>query len=398
MRRFLSSACLLLLITGAALLNLHCASSSPTTEADDATEEPTGPAYTLLSHANDSLRVHHLHTDTQRPVRSGVTRIKQHVDAPTRNAVAFTYATPDSVHLARYTLGHDRIEEVDARAQPATYSIGWHPERNAFAYGVYTPTADGNRGPGTIRIAEDGTTRSVGCSASTEVLAWLPDAQLAVRNDDNLYLVAADGCATEATLDIRRHYHMTYDASRTRMAYIYRTLEYNREADAYQPDSTLYVSNAAGSQETRLFGDDRAPRHATWAPNTPELAASVLEDGQRRLVVYSVESDETTFLVPPATAPAGAQQHPHWSPTGDAVAFTLASDNRLQAAVRQAGSTDLLQPATGPVWGWVDAQTLVVPTNDGLTLLDLNGSPLYTLPNEATLVGAWPANAATNSD
>lgn len=394
MRRFLSSACLLLLITGAALLNLHCASSSSTTEADDVPEEPTGPAYTLLSHANDTLRVHHLRTDTQRAVRSGVTRIKQHVDAPTRNAVAFTYATPDSVHLARYTLGHDRIEEVDARAQPATYSIGWHPERNAFAYGVYTPTADGNRGPGTIRIAENGTTRSVGCSASTEVLAWLSDTQLAVRNDDNLYLVATADCATEATLDIRRHYHMTYDASRTRMGYIYRTLEYNREADAYQPDSTLYVSNAAGAEETRLFGDDRAPRHATWAPNTPELAASVLEEGRRRLVVYSAESDETTFLVPPATAPEGAQQHPHWSPTGDAIAFTLATGSRLQAAIHQAGSTDLLQPTTGPVWGWVDAQTLVLPTPNGLTLADLNGSPLYTLPAEATLVGAWASDAA----
>lgn len=398
MRRFCSSACLLLLVVGAATLNLHCASSEPASETDDPSEEASGPAYTLLTHANDTLHLHHLQTDERHALQPDVSDVVQHEAAPAHNAVAFTYATPDSVHLARYTLGDERIEQVDAQAAPATYSIAWHPERDAFAYGVYTPTDDGNRGSGTIRIAEDGTTEPVGCGASTEVLAWLSDAQLSVRNDENLYLVAADGCATEATLDIRRHHHMQYDASRTRLAYIYRQLEYDRSSNAYEPDSSLYVSSADGTQETRLFGNDRAPRHATWAPEGAELAVSVREENARRIVISDTESEETTFLIPPANAPEGAQQHPHWSPTGDAVAFTLATNDRLQAAVHQAGSTELLQPTTGPAWGWVDDQTLVVPTNDGLTLLDLNGSPLHTLPEETTLVGAWPADAANNQE
>ena len=379
-------------------MNLRCTSSETATEPADAPASPTGPAYTLLVQTADTLHLHHLHNDTRRVLQTGVSSINQQAAAPNHDAVAFTYATPDSVHLARYTLGDDRLKQVDARARPVSYSIAWHPERDAFAYGFYTPTDEGNRGPGAIRVAENGSTRSVGCSASTEVLAWLLDDQLAVRNDDNLYLVAAVDCATEASLDIRRHHHMTYDASHTRMAYIYRTLEYNREADAYQPDSTLYMSDVAGNEETRLFGNDRAPRHATWSPDSPELAVSVLEDGRRRLVVYNAESDETTFLIPPESAPEGAQQHPQWSPTGDAVAFTLAADGRLQAAVRQAGSTDLLQPATGPVWGWVDAKTLILPTRDGLALVNQTGSLIHTLPAGATLVSAWPTDAAPQNE
>lgn len=396
MRRFASPACLLLLLL-AATLNLHCASSDPAAESGETAEEPSGPAYTLLSHANDTLALHHLQTDERQTLQSGISKVKQHVDAPNHEAVAFTYATSDSVHLARYTPGNDHIEPVDAQAAPATYSIAWHPDDDTFAYGVYTPTNDGNRGAGTIRIAEDGTTRSVGCGASTEVLTWLPNGDLAVRDDENLYVVAADGCATQSTLDIRRIHHMTYDASRTRLAYIQRTLEYDRSANEYRPDSSLYVSQADGTQENQLFSNDRAPRHATWAPNTLELAASVEEEGARRIVISDIEAEETSFLIPPNSAPEGAQQHPRWSPTGDAVAFVLASGSRLQAAVHQAGSTNLLMPTTGPAWGWIDSQTLVLPANDGLTLVDLNGSPIHTLPAEATLVGAWPAETAVSA-
>lgn len=396
MRRLASPACLLLLLL-AASLNLHCASPEPAAESEDTAEAPAGPAYTLLSHANDTLTLHHLRTDEQRTLQSGITEVKQHVAAPSHRTVAFTYSTPDSVHLARYTAGSNQVEPVDAEAAPATYSIAWHPSNDAFAYGVYTPTDDGNRGPGTIRIAENGDTRSVGCSASSEVVGWLSDAQLAVRNDENLYLVADNGCATEATLDVRRHHHMTYDASRARLAYIYRQLEYNREANAYEPDSSLYVSQADGTHDTQLFGNDRAPRHATWAPNDAELAASVEESGQRHIVLYDANNEETTFLIPPANAPDGAQQNPRWAPNGDFVAFTLATDNGLQAAVHQAGSTDLLMPATGPIWGWIDDQTLVVPAPDGLTLVDLNGSLIHTLPAEATLVDAWLAETAVSA-
>lgn len=403
MRRIRSFACLLLLVTGAATLNLHCASTSPPADADAAETAPQRPAYTLLVHHADSLRLHDLvpraaseeagpalRATSPRLLRTGVASVQQHVPAPARNAVAVTYTTPDSVHLARYTHGAPGIQPVDARARPATYSVAWHPERDLLAYGVYTPTAEGNRGPGTIRIAEGGTTRSVGCSASSEVLAWTADAQLSVRNDDTLYLVSSRDCATQARLDVRRHHHMTYDASGAYLAYIYRELEYNRDADAYQPDSSLYVSNAAGANETRLFGDARAPRQAAWAPETPELAVSVSEDNARRLVLYNAAEERTTFLIPPATAPEGAQRHPRWAPDNSTVAFTLAADT-VNAAVYQANATTVLRRVTGPAWGWIDAQTLVLPTQDGLALVRPDDRLLYTLPPETALIGGWPA-------
>ncbi|MES3629724.1 MAG: hypothetical protein PPP56_06120 [Longimonas sp.] len=385
-----------LLLVAVALLTIRCAPSEPVTDdTPDEPEEPAGPAYTLLAHTDTHIVAHMLAVDEADTLHTSVERVIQHVAAPNHDAVAFTYASDDSLYLARYAPSDKGLQVLHAHPSPANYSVAWHPTDDAFAYGVYTPTPNDNRGAGTVRIAQENDTHSVGCSASTEVLAWLSDGELSVRDDENLYVVGADDCATQATLDIRRHHQLTYHPSGRYLAYIYRTLEYNRSANEYQPDSSLYVSSASGTNETLLFGNERAARHATWAPDTFELAVSVEEEGTRRIVVSDVASEETTFLVSPAEAPAGAQTHPHWSPEGDAVAFTLTTDNGTQqAAVHQAGSTDLLMPVTGPVWGWVDAQTIALPTEDGPTLTDLNGSPIYTLEDSSTtLIGAWPAEA-----
>ena len=389
-----------LLLVAVALLTIRCAPSEPTTDdAADEPDEPAGPSYTLLAHTDTHIVAHMLAVDDADTLQTGVERVIQQVPAPNHETVAFTYAAQDSLYLAQYSPPESDMHIVDAHPTPATYSIAWHPTDDAFSYGVYTPTDEGERGAGTVRVAQDGETRSVECNAATEVISWLDANRLAVRDNENMYIVDAADCATQETLDIRRKHNLQHDASGDRLAYIRRTLEYNRDTNEYEPDSSLYVSDASGTQANQQYSSDRQPRQATWHPTGSELAVSIYEDGARSIVVYEADSERSTFLIPPAEAPDGGQTHPRWGPGGDAVVFTLTTEGGTQqAAVHQAGSTDLLMPVTGPVWGWVDAQTIALPTEDGPTLTDLNGSPIYTLEDDsATLIGAWPADAVIGS-
>jgi Tol biopolymer transport system component len=311
--------------------------------------------------------------------------------SPSGRYLAFSYAAADSVHLALLDLTTRTLQRVHALAGTATYSLAWHPDsRQArLAFGYYRPVENGTRGPGSIRIATPGgKTRSVGCSAAREVLDWLPGGALATRTDDKLYVVAADGCATQASLDARRMHLTHYAPDGEQMAYIHRELRYDREAEDYVPDSSLVLSGPRGEKAKTLFKDKRHARHFRWSPTGAELAldVAVQESGHRQVVVY--DGTRPTFLVPPNQTTAD-QLHPRWSPSGDRLAFTLRTATSTYAAVRVQGQTRRLGRTRGPVWGWLDERAVVVPGPDSVRVQTLSGTTRFTHPTPSTLLYVW---------
>jgi hypothetical protein len=288
------------------------------------------------------------------------------------------------------------MRPVDSRAADATYSLAWHPEARRLAFAYYEPARSGTRGPGDVFVATpDGTTRDVGCQAAREVLHWLPDGSLATRNDDKLYVVAPSDCATRAAADARRMRHATYAPTGDRLAYIYRELTYERAANEYTPDSSLFLSDARGQGAEEILGHERRVRHLRWAPDASELAldARVDASGYRQVLTYNTESNRTVYLTPPGQATAD-QVRPRWSPSASYVAFTLRTGGSSTAAVRVEGQLRRFGPVDGAVWGWLDDRTLVVPGPDQLRVETLDGATRYTHPAPATLISAWSRTPA----
>ena len=377
-----------------AVLGMGCTSRAHHADAPRPPPEP-GPTLSLLyTTPEDGLVLHDARRDTSRTLATDVSAKEARAVSPSGRYVAFSYATADSSHLALLDLTTQTLQPVYAVAGPVTYSLAWHPDQDQLAFGHYHPTENGVRGPGGIHVAtSDGTTRDVGCSAAREVLHWLPNGSLATRNDEKLYMVAAEDCATQASLDARRMHLIHYAPDGERAAYVHRELRYDREGEEYVPDSSLVLSGPRGENTETLFGNERHVRHLRWSPDGSELAfdVAVQESGHRQLVVY--DGSRPIFLVDPDQTTAD-QTHPRWSPSGTHIAFTLRTGEEAHAAVRVQGQTRRLGQTQGPVWGWLDERTVVVPGPDSVRVQTLDGTTRFTHPAPATLLHAWSRPAS----
>ena len=378
------------------VLALGCSSSSET-PAPATESAPSGPALSFLyTTAADGLVLHDAQADTSRTLVPGATHDGVHARSASGRYLAFSYTATDSAHLALLDLRTQTMQTVDRRPASVTYSLAWHPQADRLAFAYYQPARSGTRGPGDVFVATpDGDPRDVGCSAAREVLGWLPDGSLATRNDDKLYVVATSNCATRASADARRMRKAAYAPTGDRLAYIHRELTYDRSANEYTPDSSLFLSDAQVQSPEKLFGNERRVRHLRWAPDGTELAfdARVESSGVRQVVTYSTESERTIYLTPPSQTQAD-QLSPRWSPSANYVAFTVRQGGTATAAVRVEGQTRRFGPVDGAVWGWVGERTLVVPGPDSLRVEALGGQTRYSHPAPATLIHAWRRSPA----
>jgi Tol biopolymer transport system component len=378
-----------------------CSSSESTTAPDppaaEEEQQTTGPALSLLYTTDNGALVHHdAQSASSDTLGTGVQSDGARAVSPSGRHLAFSYATADSSRLALLDLTDGTLQPVHARAGHDVYSLAWHPEDDRLAFGVYTPTDEGGRGPGTIRVATpDGTSRSVGCSTAREVLTWLAEGTLATRNDDNLFVVSPSDCATQADGDARRMHEAAYAPTGPRLAYLHRELTYDQASGEYVPDTSLYLSDARLQSTTEALGPDRRPRHLRWSPEGGELALDVhTEDsGHRQIVVYRDGEGRTVYLTPPAETRAD-QTHPRWSTDGNYVAFTQGQGANARAAVRIEGQTRTLGPVRGAVWGWTGPRSVVVPGPDSLRVQTPDGTARYTHPTPATLIHAWERSAS----
>ncbi len=388
---------LLLGLAGPGLLATGCSSSSPSATSSAAESAPAGPALSLLyTTPSEGLVLHDARTDTTRSLVPGATHDGVRARSASGRYLAFSYSTADSVRLALLDRRTQTMQPVDRRAAPVTYSLAWHARDDRLAFAYYEPAQSGTRGPGAVVVATpDGNTRDVGCSAAREVLQWLPDGSLATRNDENLYVVAPEDCATRAAADAARMREASYAPTGDHLAYIYRELTYDSDANEYTPDSSLFRSDVRGQNAEKLFGPQRRVRSLRWAPEGAELAFEtyVEASGHRQIAVYDAGADRTVFLTPPDQVGAD-QLNPRWSPSASRVAYTHRRGGGARAAVRLEGQTRTFGPVDGAVWGWLDDRTLVVPGPDSVRVESINGPTRYTHPRPATLVDAWRRDPA----
>lgn len=386
------------------LVGCGSARSTQTTEtASDSPPAPQETVYMLLVLTHEGhLVAHDTKTESATHLMREVQSVGTHALSPDRSMLAVSYMSNDSTHAALVDQTGSMFETVHSVPGEATYSFAWHSAGDRLAMAYYRPSSDGARGPGDVLIVRPGDTpQRVGCRAAREVLHWVRDGTLATRDDDNIYLVASEGCATRASFDARRIHHATYSATGGQLAYIYRELDYDRDAGAYRPDSTLMLSAPEGQSSEVLFGDERAARHLRWAPEADELAFSArLDDAPRRqIMIYNAAQDRILFLVPPAQTPPGDQTHPRWSPSGTSIAYTQRTNGSSTAVVRVDGQTRQLGPTQGPIAGWIDERTVVIHDASRLRVVSVNGTERYAGPAPKAFLHGWitPSRSAESA-
>jgi Tol biopolymer transport system component len=343
---------------------------------------------------DSSLRYENLRAGTSRQLATVEKFTGPTAVSSDRAHVAFAYAADDSANLAVIELDTREIQHLHRSGLETEYSLSWSPDADALAFGFFSGTDEGERGPGAISIASlDGSTRSVGCQAAHEILQWLPDGRLAVRDSDNLYVVGTRDCETVTSLDIRKMHKITYAPDGRHMGYIFRDLVYDRENAEYVPDSTLFIAGAHGDDKNELFDDAYRARHLQWSPDGSDLAFGVRSEAdrsRRQVIVYNVDDDRLTYLIPPERAGSGDEVQPRWSPSGDNIAFTLRRNGSSYAAVQVMGQTRTLGSSDGPVWGWARDRQVVFSGADSTRIVDLEGTTVHAFSRDRELLHVWP--------
>lgn len=276
------------------------------------------------------------------------------------------------------------------------YTGAWSRDASRFHFGFYEPAGEG-MGAGGIRTwdrpADE--VRNVGCSASKVVLAELDSGSLLVRNVDNIYEVVAEGCGTIRTIDARKMHHVTVSPDGTHLAYILRDLVYNRDARAYEPDSTLYVEPTSGGEAVKVIGDKYAPRNLSWRPDGSELLYDVgPPDGQaqRAVSVYTLSDARSTYVLPPNATTAATEAL--MAPGGQHVLFLQSTaDGMADWQVKTTGSNfaqSLPVIADGVTAAyWLDGNRLLIRTEAGSSLVSVAGSTPTVTDLEAQVIWAW---------
>lgn len=278
------------------------------------------------------------------------------------------------------------------------YTVAWSSVGDEVAFGFYEPSGDA-MGPGGIRLFNPQTkiVSDVGCSASKAVLSVLGDGSLLVRNDDNLYQVSAEGCNTLRSVDARKLYHVSPSPDGEHIAYILRDLVYNRDTRAYEPDSTLYIELASGSEPVKVIGDKYSPRNLAWSSDGSELMYDVGpadSPGMRAISIYSVSDARSSYLLPPGSVSAS---HGRFSPDGRHVIYrSNSSDGAYDWMVKTQGAqfsqTLPVDELDVEATSWVDANTFLIPAIQGRSSIVrlASGTPEVEVLEEK-LIALWPS-------
>ena len=354
-----------------------CASTeSAVSTIDESSEEEASPisGYDLFQNQNKLLVM--TTRRTGREIVAGRGGRKTFVSiSPGDTLVAIAVANVDESSFYVFDRDARTATKIHSGHPGLVYTGDWSDDGSSFYFGFYQPVGK-KMGEGDVRVYDLGgrVVKTVGCSASRAVLSAMSDGSLLVRNSDNIYQVAVDGCATLRTLDARKMHHVTVSPNGQHLAYILRDLVFNRDSGQYEADSTLYLEQTKGSDPLKIVGDKYQPRNVEWSPDSKELAFDVeLQDGtgRRTISIYSLESKQSSYLVAPAEN-SPSRTRPVFSPNGEYVLFvgTMPS-GRIDLMYRTTGDqfTHVVPFAVddsgGMFTSWIDGDTLLITETNG---------------------------------
>ncbi len=369
-----------LLSTGFLLMFLFVSACSSTETAVNAVDEsPTTEAspisdYDLFENQSEMLVM--TTERTGREIEAGRGGRKTFVSiSPGDVFVAIAVAGVDESSFYVFDRVAGTANKIHGGAPDLVYTGDWSEDGSSFYFGFYQPVGK-SMGEGDVRGYDpiERVVKTVGCSASRAVLSTMADGSLLVRNSDNIYQVAVDGCATLRTLDARKMHHVTVSPNGRYLAYILRDLVFNRDSGQYEADSTLYLEQTQGSEPVKIVGDKYQPRNMEWSPDSEELAYDVeLQDGtgRRTISIYLLESKQSSYLVAPADS-APSRTRPVFSPNGQHVLFvgTMPS-GRIDLMFRTTGDqfTHVVPFAVddsgGMFTSWIGGDTLLITETNG---------------------------------
>lgn len=303
---------------------------------------PEGVPFRALYAEAGRVVAHDLAGDARRDVSSFAGAVVGRYPSPAGGAVVAVARDGDSLAVWLVGGADERTHRLAALAAPVETTVAWSPDGTNLAFGHYVPTTRDARpamGAGDILRVDPatGVAARVGCQAARAVLAWMGPDELLVRDTNNLYVVALDGCATRSTVDARRMHRLSVAPDGRHVAYVHRELVYNRQRRAYEPDSTLRIAAPDGADERTVVAFRYRPERLAWKADGTEFAYDVEHPdrpGVRVISIYDVASGQNAYLHPP-TADGPSEFAPSWSPGGTRLAYrTAGSDGAVRLAVR----------------------------------------------------------------
>ena len=364
-----------------------CSSSSNTRRTSPTAPAAEAPATTVLLINEHGLVRYNPDSGSSESIEAGIRFGGLALASPDGSETALTIKRGSSTYLGLLS-ADGTFREVHYQPDEASYSVAWAPTGDSLFFGF---VSSDDRGVA-IYSLRPGNLVDVGCRASDTALSWGSEDWFVVGDGTNHHVVERAGCATIETVDARKLHEVVFDATGQRVAYVLRELEYNREANTYRPDSSLYVASSTGSDPLLVAGDRYRPHRPSWSPDGSSLAfdARLPQDHSRRLIsIYDLEDGRSAFLNPNSVEGSTSECNARWSPSGEAIAYIRATGVReVSVAVRvlsDSFSSIVGKPGEALV-GWLDDDHVIVRGNGSTRVLGIDGDESLVVAASTTVL------------
>lgn len=372
-----------------------CSSSSATRDADTAMGANARASETLLliddrglvaSSFDEARSGTNVKTRTAETLEPGLLFGGDSWPSPDGKRTALTVHRGETTHLA--LVGSDgTYRDLHNVSGDAHYSVAWAPSSDSLLIGFGNSA---NHGIAVYAVGPDNLS-DVGCSASSLALSWGHGDWFVVGDPDNHYVVERSGCGTIESVDARKFHEVTFGPKGDRVAYILRELVYDSQAREYRPDSSLYVAKAVGTDPVLVAGNRYRPRRPEWSADAMSLAfdARLPENTDRRLIsIYDVESGISAFLNPKAVDSKSSEWAPHWSPSGNAIAYQHSPKGKppvVSVRVLSNSFSSTVGKVGERFSSWLDDDRLILKSELGIRIVRTDGKGTLVL-EDATYV------------
>lgn len=360
---------------------------------------PRGPGIVFYYQQGDALR----RFDTRNASDTSLARLSRaDLDAgvsPDGAVLAVGFVAQDSARLTLIELPRGIPRPLHAASRALSYSLEWSPDGTALVAAYASARRQGE----IVSIApRDGARRSIGCTSSRMVHAWLRTGSLVVGDGRTQYVVDARTCRTLATISTDGKRQIAYSPDGTRFSY-FRTARVRDRAGRSSNVVELRVATLDGSDDFKVIGDRYDPQRARWSPDGKYIALDVQSQqtrGLRHVALFDLNATRVQFFASQTSGGAPRDTDPHWSPDGTRIVHDrhyTGSGGRSGAGGRRGGEkivrTLTLDPGAvqvapavvmsgeiGTTWGWADNSHAVVTSPQWVKVINVDGGPEYMLP------------------
>lgn len=275
---------------------------------------------------------------------------------------------------------------------------------------IYLEKVENVGGDLMIYSIKDDTIRSIGCKVSRIFKSWLPNGLVAVESYNNIYLVDTVDCNTVNTFNgWKDKERIRFSPDGLKVLYFKRVPVYYPQKGQTLKVNELFIADANGQNEQKIFNYKRATSKARWSPDSRWIACETNSpkwSNVKQIVLYNCKEDSSFSIIRSDSYGQISTEDPNWSADGSKLVYSISAlyleeytddlygfdlsigifnlaDNSISTwpnKMTRDGIKGWIGESWGNIIGWLGNEYIFTTQKDSNRIYDLRGRLVFSFP------------------